>query len=61
MSKICGRSRPGDGAQPTTDARLHPANIASNDLAGTCAIGGDVARSASGYDSVVDPLLGSAA
>jgi choline dehydrogenase-like flavoprotein len=25
--------------------------------AGTCAMGGDVARSASGYDSVVDPLL----
>ena len=24
---------------------------------GTCAMGGDVARSASGYDSVVDPLL----
>jgi choline dehydrogenase-like flavoprotein len=25
--------------------------------AGTCAMGGDVARSASGYDSVVDPML----
>jgi choline dehydrogenase len=25
--------------------------------AGTCAMGGDVAKSASGYDSVVDPLL----
>ena len=34
------------------------ANIASTyHPAGTCAMGGDLARSATGYDSVVDPLL----
>ena len=31
--------------------------VTSYHPAGTCAMGGDVARSASGYDSVVDPLL----
>jgi choline dehydrogenase len=31
--------------------------VTAYDPAGTCAMGGDVARSASGYDSVVDPLL----
>ena len=60
MSKICAQElAPGDGAHTDHEMRDYiRANIASTyHPAGTCAMGGDVARSASGYDSVVDPLL----
>jgi choline dehydrogenase len=60
MSKICVQElAPGDGAHTDHEMRDYiRANIASTyHPAGTCAMGGDVARSATGYDSVVDPLL----
>jgi choline dehydrogenase len=60
MSKICVQElAPGDGAHTDHEMRDYiRANIASTyHPAGTCAMGGDLARSATGYDSVVDPLL----
>jgi choline dehydrogenase len=60
MSAICVEElSPGDGAHTDHEMRDYiRANIVSNyHPAGTCAMGGDLARSASGYDSVVDPLL----
>ena len=60
MSKICGRElSPATGRTPTTSMRdyIRASIVSTYHPVGTCAMGGDVARSASGYDSVVDPLL----
>jgi choline dehydrogenase len=60
LSKICAEElSPGDGAHTDHEVRDYiRANIVTTyHPAGTCAMGGDVGRSASGYDSVVDPLL----
>jgi choline dehydrogenase len=60
LSKICAEElAPGDGAHTDNELRdFIRANIASTyHPVGTCAMGGDVGRSASGYNSVVDPLL----
>jgi choline dehydrogenase len=60
LSKVCAEElAPGDGAHTDHELRDYiRANIASTyHPVGTCAMGGDVGRSASGYNSVVDPLL----
>ena len=60
LSKICAEElAPGDGAHTDHELRDYiRANIMSTyHPVGTCAMGGDVGRSASGYNSVVDPLL----
>jgi choline dehydrogenase len=60
LSKICAEElAPGNGAHTDHEMRDYVrANIVSgHHPVGTCAMGGDVGRTASGYDSVVDPLL----
>ncbi len=60
LSKICAEElSPGEGAHTDHEMRDYiRANIASGyHPVGTCAMGADVGRSASGYDSVVDTLL----
>ena len=60
LSKICAEElSPGNSAHTDHELRDYiRANIVSTyHPAGTCAMGGDVGRSASGYNSVVDPLL----
>ena len=60
LSRICAEElSPGDGAHTDLDMRDYiRANVVSGyHPVGTCAMGGNVGRSASGYDSVVDPLL----
>ena len=60
LSKICAAElTPGDGVRTDHEMRdfIRAAVVSGYHPAGTCAMGGDVAKSASGYDSVVDPLL----
>jgi choline dehydrogenase len=60
LSKICAEElTPGDRIRTDHEMRdfVRSSVVTAYDPAGTCAMGGDVARSASGYDSVVDPLL----
>ena len=60
LSKICTEElTPGDGVHTDHEMRdfIRSAVVTAYHPAGTCAMGGDVAKSASGYDSVVDPLL----
>jgi choline dehydrogenase len=60
LSKICAEElTPGDGVRTDHEMRdfIRSAVVSGYHPAGTCAMGGDVAKSASGYDSVVDPLL----
>jgi choline dehydrogenase len=60
LAKICAEElTPGDGTHTDHELRdfIRSALVTAYRPAGTCAMGGDVARSASGYDSVVDPLL----
>jgi choline dehydrogenase len=60
LSKICAAElTPGDGVHTDHEMRdfIRAAVVSGYHPAGTCAMGGDVAKSASGYDSVVDPLL----
>jgi choline dehydrogenase len=60
LSKICAEElTPGDGIHTDHEMRdfIRRSVVSAYHPAGTCAMGGDVARSASGYDSVVDPLL----
>ena len=60
LSKICAEElTPGDGIHTDHELRdfIRRTVVTAYHPAGTCAMGGDVARSASGYDSVVDPLL----
>jgi choline dehydrogenase len=60
LSKICAEElSPGDGVHTDHEMRdfIRSSVVTAYHPAGTCAMGGDVARSASGYDSVVDPLL----
>ena len=60
LSKICAEElSPGDGIHTDHEMRdfIRSSVVTGYQPAGTCAMGGDVARSASGYDSVVDPLL----
>ena len=60
LTKICAAElAPGDGVHTDHEMRdyIRAALVTLYHPAGTCAMGGDVAKSASGYDSVVDPLL----
>jgi len=60
LSKIRAEElAPGDGVQTDHEIRdyIRGSAVTAYDPAGTCAMGGDVARSASGYDSAVDPWL----
>jgi len=60
LSKICAEElTPGDGTHTDHEVRdfIRRTVVTAYQPAGTCALGGDVARSASGYDSVVDPQL----
>jgi choline dehydrogenase len=60
LSKICAEElSPGDGTHTDHEMRdfIRRTLVSAYHPAGTCAMGGDVAKSASGYDSVVDPLL----
>jgi choline dehydrogenase len=60
LSKICAEElTPGDGIRTDHEMRdfIRSSVVSGYHPAGTCAMGGDMARSASGYDSVVDPLL----
>jgi choline dehydrogenase len=60
LSKICAEElTPGEGIQTDHEMRdfIRSTVVTGYHPAGTCAMGGDVAKSASGYDSVVDPLL----
>jgi choline dehydrogenase len=60
LSKICAEElAPGDGAHTDHELRdyIRASIVTTYHPAGTCAMGGNVGRSASGYDSVVDPLL----
>jgi choline dehydrogenase len=60
LAKIsAGELAPGDGVHTDHEMRdyIRSALVTLYHPAGTCAMGGDVAKSASGYDSVVDPLL----
>ena len=60
LSKICAEElSPGDGIRTDHEMRdfIRSSVVTGYHPAGTCAMGGDVARSASGYDSVVDPML----
>ncbi len=60
LSKICAEAlTPGDGIRTDHEMRdfIRSTVVTAYHPGGTCAMGGDVAKSASGYDSVVDPLL----
>jgi choline dehydrogenase len=60
LKKICAEElAPGDGVHTDHELRdfVRNAVVTAYHPAGTCAMGGDVARSASGYDSVTDPQL----
>jgi choline dehydrogenase len=60
LAKICAEElTPGDGIHTDHEMRdfIRSTVVTAYHPAGTCAMGGDVARSASGYDSVVDPQL----
>ncbi|HEY6495973.1 MAG TPA: FAD-dependent oxidoreductase [Trebonia sp.] len=60
LAKICtAELAPGDGIHTDHEMRnfIRSAVVTGYHPAGTCAMGGDVGKSASGYDSVVDPQL----
>jgi len=60
LSKICsGELAPGDGVRTDHEMRdyIRGALVTLYHPVGTCAMGGDVAKTASGYDSVVDAQL----
>jgi choline dehydrogenase-like flavoprotein len=60
LAKICAEElTPGGGIHTDHEMRdfIRSSVVTTYDPAGTCAMGGDVGKSASGYDSVVDPLL----
>jgi choline dehydrogenase len=60
LSKICGAELvPGDGVHTDHEMRdfVRRTVVTAYHPAGTCAMGGDVAKSASGYDSVTDTQL----
>jgi choline dehydrogenase len=60
LSKICAAElAPGDGVHTDHEMRdyVRASLVTLYHPAGSCAMGGDVGKSASGYDSVVDPLL----
>ena len=60
LSKIIGAElTPGDGVHTDHELRHFIRNtlVTTYHPAGTCAMGGDVGKSASGFDSVVDPQL----
>jgi choline dehydrogenase-like flavoprotein len=60
LSKICAAElAPGDGVHTDHEVRdfIRRTVVSGRLPAGTCAMGGDVAKSASGYDSVTDPQL----
>ena len=60
MAKICSAElAPGDGVSTDHEMRdyIRGSVVTLYHPAGTCAMGGDVAKSASGYDSVTDPQL----
>jgi choline dehydrogenase len=60
LSKICAAElTPGDGVHTDYEIRefIARAVTSAHHPAGTCAMSGDAAKSASGYDSVVDPQL----
>jgi len=60
LSKICSAElAPGDGVSTDHGMRdyIRGSVVTVYHPAGTCAMGGDVAKSASGYDSVTDPQL----
>jgi choline dehydrogenase len=60
LSKICAEElTPGDGIHTDHEVRdfIRSTVVTAHHPAGTCAMSGDVAKSASGYDSVADPQL----
>jgi choline dehydrogenase len=60
LAKIIGAElAPGDGIHTDHELRdfIRSSVVTIYHPAGTCAMGGDVGKSASGYDSVVDPQL----
>ena len=60
LARICAAElSPGDGVHTDHEMRdfVRAAVVSGYHPAGTCAMGGDVAKSASGYDSVTDPQL----
>jgi choline dehydrogenase len=60
LSKICAAElAPGDGVHTDHEMReyIRASLVTLYHPAGTCAMGGEVGKSASGYDSVVDALL----
>jgi choline dehydrogenase len=60
LSKIIGAElAPGDGVHTDHELRdfVRHTLVTTYHPAGTCAMGGDVGKSASGFDSVVDPQL----
>jgi choline dehydrogenase len=60
LSRICAAElTPGDGVHTDCEIREFIARVvtSAHHPAGTCAMSGDAAKSASGYDSVVDPQL----
>ena len=60
LSKICAEElTPGDGIHTDHELRdfIRSTVVTAHHPAGTCAMSGDVAKSASGYDSVADPQL----
>jgi choline dehydrogenase len=60
LAKTCAAElSPGDGVRSDREVRdfIRRAVTSGHDAAGTCAMGGAVAKSASGYDSVTDPQL----
>ena len=60
LSKICAAELvPGGGVHTDHEMRdfIRRTVVSGYHPAGTCAMGGDVAKSASGYDSVVDTQL----
>jgi choline dehydrogenase len=60
LAKTCAAElSPGDGVRTEHEVRdfVRAALVSGHHPAGTCAMGGTVAKSASGYDSVTDPQL----
>lgn len=60
LSRTCAAElSPGEGVHTDREVRdfIRRAVVSGHHAAGTCAMGGTVAKSASGYDSVTDPQL----
>jgi len=60
LSKLCAAElSPGEGVHTDHEMRdfIRRTVVSGHHQGGSCAMGGDVAKSASGYDSVVDPQL----